>query len=74
MTEVKDRKYFRSIYFRIPGGVIFEIATDGPGFDVDEPADTLGEALKLPDQFESRRAEIEAHLMPLPTGGEVDAG
>lgn len=68
VTPVMDRQYFRSIYFRIPGGVVFEIATDGPGFDVDEPRDTLGEALKLPPQYEPRRAELEAHLVPLGTG------
>ena len=65
VTPVMDRQYFRSIYFRIPGGVIFEVATDGPGFDVDEPLETLGEALKLPQQYEARRSEIAAHLVPL---------
>lgn len=65
VTPVMDRQYFRSIYFRIPGGVIFEVATDGPGFDVDEPLESLGEGLKLPPQYEHRRAEIEAHLIPL---------
>ncbi|MEO1277543.1 MAG: ring-cleaving dioxygenase [Planctomycetota bacterium] len=65
VTPVMDRQYFRSIYFRIPGGVIFEVATDGPGFDVDEPLETLGEALKLPPQYEARRSEIAAHLVPL---------
>lgn len=65
VTPVMDRQYFRSIYFRIPGGVIFEVATDGPGFDVDEPLESLGEALKLPPQHEPRRASIEAALMPL---------
>ena len=45
--------------------MIFEVATDGPGFDVDEPLETLGEALKLPPQYETRRAEIAAHLVPL---------
>jgi glyoxalase family protein len=65
VTPVQDRKYFRSIYFRIPGGVNFEVATDGPGFDVDEPLDTLGTTLQLPDQYEPRRDEIEAHLVPL---------
>lgn len=69
VTPVMDRQYFRSIYFRIPGGVIFEVATDGPGFDMDEPAERLGEALQLPPQYESRRAEIEAHLLPLDTRG-----
>jgi glyoxalase family protein len=64
-TEQKDRNYFRSVYFREPGGVLFEIATDIPGFAVDEPAETLGEALKLPTQFEAHRAEIEAILPSL---------
>ena len=61
-TEQRDRNYFRSVYFREPGGVLFEIATDIPGFAVDEPAETLGQALKLPAGLESRRAEIEAVL------------
>ena len=47
-TEQKDRNYFRSVYFREPGGMLFEIATDDPGFAVDEPAESLGQALKLP--------------------------
>ncbi|MCX5493848.1 ring-cleaving dioxygenase [Kaistia dalseonensis] len=64
-TEQKDRNYFRSVYFREPGHVLFEIATDVPGFDVDEPRATLGEALKLPAFLEPRRAEIEAALGPL---------
>ncbi|WP_046865251.1 ring-cleaving dioxygenase [Microvirga massiliensis] len=61
-TEQKDRKYFRSVYFREPGGVLFEIATDDPGFAVDEPVATLGQALKLPPQYEPRRKDIEAVL------------
>lgn len=61
-TEQKDRNYFRSIYFREPGGVLFEIATDEPGFAVDEPMETLGQALKLPAFLEPRRAQIEAAL------------
>ncbi len=65
VTPVIDRQYFRSIYFRIPGGVIFEIATDAPGFAVDEPAESLGTSLKLPPQYEPRRAEIEKHVAPL---------
>jgi glyoxalase family protein len=64
-TEQIDRNYFRSIYFREPGGVIFEIATDQPGFAIDEPVASLGETLKLPDFLEGRRAEIEAGLQPL---------
>jgi glyoxalase family protein len=65
VTEQKDRNYFRSVYFREPGGVLFEIATDDPGFAVDEPAETLGTALKLPRFLEPRRAELEAKLPPL---------
>ncbi|MBS0253059.1 MAG: ring-cleaving dioxygenase [Proteobacteria bacterium] len=64
-TEQMDRNYFRSIYFREPGGVIFEIATDQPGFAVDEPVATLGQALKLPEFLERQRKEIEAVLQPL---------
>jgi glyoxalase family protein len=64
-TGVLDRNYFRSVYFREPGGVLFEIATDGPGFDVDEPRESLGQALKLPAQYEPARARIEAVLPPL---------
>jgi len=60
-----ERYYFRSLYFREPGGNLFEIATDGPGFAVDEPMDTLGERLALPPFLEGRRAEIEAGLKPL---------
>jgi glyoxalase family protein len=65
VTPVIDRFYFRSIYFREPGGVLFEIATDGPGFAVDEDAATLGERLALPPFLEPRRGEIEAHLTPI---------
>ncbi|HCF99562.1 MAG TPA: ring-cleaving dioxygenase, partial [Chloroflexi bacterium] len=65
VTPVIDRFYFRSIYFREPGGVLFEIATDGPGFTADEEVEHLGEALSLPPFLESRRAEIEAVLPPL---------
>jgi glyoxalase family protein len=61
-TEQKDRNYFRSVYFREPNGVLFEIATDGPGFAADEAADALGRALKLPPFLEPRRREIEAVL------------
>ncbi|MFZ0122918.1 MAG: VOC family protein, partial [Xanthobacteraceae bacterium] len=64
-TEQKDRKYFRSVYFREPGGVLFEIATDQPGFAVDEPVASLGHDLKLPSFLESRRKDIEAVLPPL---------
>ena len=61
-TEQKDRNYFRSVYFREPGGVLFEIATDEPGFAADEPVASLGQALKLPPFLERRRREIEAVL------------
>ncbi|MEP0547781.1 MAG: ring-cleaving dioxygenase [Rhodothermales bacterium] len=64
-TEVKDRQYFRSIYCREPGGVLFEIATDGPGFTTDEAAADLGTALKLPPWLESRRDAIAQRLPPL---------
>ncbi len=64
-TERKDRNYFRSVYFREPGRVLFEIATDPPGFAVDEPLESLGKALKLPPFLESRRAAIEAALPKL---------
>jgi len=60
-----DRFWFRSLYFREPGGTLFEIATDGPGFAVDESPETLGETLSLPPFLESRRAAIEAALPPL---------
>jgi glyoxalase family protein len=64
-TEQKDRNYFRSIYFREPGGVLFEIATDVPGFAVDEPVSSLGAVLKLPPALEPRRKDIEAVLPAL---------
>ncbi len=60
-----DRFYFRSLYFREPNGILFEIATDGPGFANDEPAESLGEKLALPPFLEPRRAAIEAKLKPL---------
>jgi len=60
-----DRYYFRSLYFREPNGILIEIATDGPGFAVDEPMETLGESLALPPFLEGRRASIEAGLKPL---------
>lgn len=62
VTQQIDRNYFHSIYFREPGGVLFEIATDNPGFTVDESVSELGTHLKLPAQYEPRRAEIESHL------------
>jgi glyoxalase family protein len=62
VTEVRDRQYFKSIYFREPGGVLYEIATVGPGFIVDEELDCLGQALKLPPWEEQHRPAIEAGL------------
>ncbi|RPI80427.1 MAG: ring-cleaving dioxygenase [Chloroflexi bacterium] len=65
VTDVIDRFYFKSIYFRIPGGMLFEIATDGPGFDTDEDMEHLGERLALPPFLEPQRQEIESQLRPL---------
>jgi len=65
ITPQIDRNYFHSLYFREPGGVLFEIATDNPGFTVDESLEELGKNLKLPAQYESDRAAIEAHLVPI---------
>jgi glyoxalase family protein len=64
-TPVIDRFYFRSIYFREPSGVLFEIATLGPGFTVDEPLEHLGEKLSLPPDYEHLRAEVEPNLRPV---------
>jgi glyoxalase family protein len=65
VSDFIDRFYFHSIYFRIPGGFLFEIATDGPGFAADEDPNHLGETLALPPFLEPRRAQIEAGLKPL---------
>jgi glyoxalase family protein len=65
ITEQIDRNYFYSLYFREPGGVLFEIATDNPGFMVDEPLEELGTNLKLPAKYESKRAELEQTLPKL---------
>jgi glyoxalase family protein len=65
VTPVIDRKYFHSIYFREPGGVLFEIATEGPGFTVDEPAEHLGSGLQLPPQYEGRRGNLDFNLPPI---------
>lgn len=65
VTAIQERNYFRSIYFREPGHVLFEIATDGPGMAVDEPIESLGTHLKLPPTLESRRGAIEAALPPI---------
>lgn len=67
VTPRIDRQYFNAIYFREPGGVLFEVATDPPGFAIDEAPDALGTALKLPPQYEPRRARIEAALPPFET-------
>lgn len=64
-SPVMDRNYFHSIYYREPAGILFEIATDPPGFAIDEPVEALGEKLMLPAQYESRRAQIEAALPSL---------
>ncbi len=69
-TPVIDRFYFKSIYFREPSGVLFEIATLGPGFATDEPLEHLGERLSLPPNFEHLRAEVEPVLTPLPNPRE----
>ncbi|RIX97954.1 ring-cleaving dioxygenase [Aureimonas flava] len=71
VTEQRDRNYFRSVYFREPGHVLFEIATDRPGFAVDEPAERLGQALKLPAGLEAHRARIEAVLPDLGIADEA---
>jgi len=73
-TPVIDRFWFRSIYFREPSGVLFEIATLGPGFTTDEPLEHLGETIVLPPFLESRREQIEAVLTPLPRSSEARAG
>ena len=65
VTPVLDRNYFRSIYFREPGGVLFEIATDPPGFTADEASEDLGSSLKLPKSLEPHRQQIEASLPEL---------
>jgi glyoxalase family protein len=64
-TPVQDRKYFRSIYFRMPDGVLIEIATDGPGFMVDEPKASLGQGLSLPPWLEAERETLERELTPI---------
>ncbi len=65
VTDVRDRCYFQSIYFRVPGGVLFEVATVQPGFTVDEDLASLGQGLKLPPWEEPARASIEEHLVPV---------
>ena len=73
-TPVMDRQYFHSIYFREPGGVLFEIATDPPGFATDETVETLGSHLKLPPWLEKQRPLIERHLPPLTLPSTVRGG
>jgi glyoxalase family protein len=73
VTPVIDRNYFHSIYFREPGGVLFEIATDPPGFLIDETLETLGTHLKLPEWYEPRRSEIESILPEITVSG-IKAG
>ena len=73
-TPVIDRFYFRSIYFREPSGVLFEIASIGPGFTVDEPLETLGERLSLPPSYEHLRERVEPLLTPLPNPRELVKG
>lgn len=65
VTQILDRSYFTSIYFREPGGVLFEIATDTPGFDIDEPLLELGRSLKLPPWLEPNREQIENAVIPI---------
>lgn len=65
VTPVIDRQYFHAIYFREPGGVLFEIATDAPGFAADEAPEALGQALKLPPRYEPMRRQLERRLPPL---------
>jgi glyoxalase family protein len=65
VSQVMDRSYFRSIYFNAPDGQLLEIATDGPGFAVDEPVESLGSGLQLPTGLEPRRSDIENALSPL---------
>jgi len=67
VTPIIDRFYFKSIYFREPGGILYEIATDGPGFTVDEDTENLGKRLALPPFLETKRDQIEAQLKPLAT-------
>ena len=72
-SGIIDRHYFHSIYFREPSGVLFEIASLGPGFTVDEPLETLGEKLSLPPAFEHLREQVEATVKPLHNPREVRA-
>ena len=69
-TPILDRQYFTSIYFREPGGVLFEVATAEPGFAIDEDKEHLGEALKLPDWYEPHRSVIEQAVTPVSFNAE----
>lgn len=71
VTDVRDRQYFRSIYFREPGGVLYELATEPPGFLIDESPDALGASLELPPWLEPQRADLEAQLPPIARTGET---
>jgi glyoxalase family protein len=73
VTPVLDRTYFHSIYFREPGGVLFELATDPPGFALDEPIESLGEELRIPHWLESKRGMIEQRLAPIVLHKEAGA-
>jgi glyoxalase family protein len=73
-TPIIDRFYFKSIYFREPSGVLFEIATIGPGFTADEPLETLGERLSLPPNYEHLRDRLDGVLTPLPDVRALRAG
>jgi glyoxalase family protein len=73
-TEIIDRFYFRSVYFREPSGVLFEIATIGPGFAVDEDEEHLGERLSLPPRFEPLREQLQSTLTPLPDPRALERG
>jgi glyoxalase family protein len=68
VSEIKNRNYFRSIYFRMPAGALFEVTTNGPGFTIDEDADKLGQTLMLPDWLKGRSDQIVADLEPIATG------
>ena len=74
VTQILDRQYFTSIYFREPGGVLFEIATDTPGFDIDEPLLELGRSLKLPPWLEPSREAIENAVAPIRIPDENNPG
>lgn len=74
VTAVRERDYFRSIYFRERGGVLFEIATDGPGFGIDESPDAMGTTLRLPRMYEAQRSQIVAHLPPISLDAPVRKG